>query len=271
MNKNYICIHQGYGDLFQNVGLINFYSQKCDKLYVFVLDENRRNVINAIFKNNDKISSVIPTFKTYQEVTHPRSCFLCMTNGSYLNCPRNHKYRCKYIKSKDYDGEIINIGCFKDSIKWENFRNNQLSFAHSFYSYNNIDLNVRFENFILFNDVVEEEQVYTDFVKKYGEKYILIHQDPSRNLLLNYKKVLNKNLPCINLNCISSTFVNYTKVIKNATEIHLIDSSWSVFIYLLSYKFLKNIPIFLNETYLTRNGRDTNIYKNPTFQNWNFY
>jgi hypothetical protein len=61
------------------------------------------------------------------------------------------------------------------------------------------------------------------------------------------------------------------KVLENAKEIHLIDSSWSVLIYLLSKNIITHIPVLLNETFFKRMGRDTGIYKNPSFNNWTFY
>ena len=150
-------------------------------------------------------------------------------------------------------------------------RVSKFSFAHSFYTYNNLDEHIRFKNFKIFNNKDEENNKYNDFIKKYGSNYILVHEDNDRNLKINKDKIKNKNLPIINLNKISNIFVDFIKIIKNASEIHLIDSSWSVFIYLLNYKDIKDIPIFLNESYFKLKGRDTNIYKNPSFSNWVFY
>jgi len=64
--------------------------------------------------------------------------------------------------------------------------------------------------------------------------------------------------------------IDYIKIIENAQEIHLIDSSWSVLIYLLSYNNL-NVKVFLNESDAKLINRDINIYKNPVFNNWTFY
>ena len=38
ITKVYICIHQGFGDLFNSIGIINYYSNLFDKIYVFLLD-----------------------------------------------------------------------------------------------------------------------------------------------------------------------------------------------------------------------------------------
>jgi hypothetical protein len=269
MNCN-IILHQGYGDLFNSIGLINYYSFKYDKLYIYLLDKSRLKLYNYIFKNNDKIVTIIPIFKNYDQVTHPQTCFNCMTSGQNGNNCRN-RVSCKYI-DYNFDGDIIKIGAFNEPIKWERFRKTQISFAHAFYTYTNIPTNIRFDYFALFNDKDTEFVIYEKFIKKYGTNYILIHEDVNRyGNIINKNKIINKALPIINLDRISDNFVDYIKVIKNANEIHLIDSSWSVFIYLLSNKEINNIPIFLNESYFINKGRDTNIYKNPTFPNWTFY
>lgn len=272
MKKCYIIIHQGFGDLFNSIGLINYYSTKYDYVTVFALDDARKIIIDAIYINNHKITSEIPILINYNESSHPNTCIICMCNGNINNCPRYNNLQCKFINYDYYkNADIIKIGSFNNYEQWENFRSKQLSFAHSFYLYNNINPEIRINNFELFNDKTIETNLYNDFITEYGNNYILIHEDNSRNLLIDKSKIINKNIPIINLDNKSKIFVDYTTIIKNAKEIHLIDSSWSVFIYLLSKNIITNIPVLLNETYFKNNGRDTGIYKNPSFNNWTFY
>ena len=185
-------------------------------------------------------------------------------------CPRITKEKCKLIDYTKYEGNIIKIGCFNNFGNWIIEMNKQQSFAHAFYSYQNLNENIRFNFFKLYNDKNKENIIYNNFINKYGKKYILIHEDINRNIYINKNKI-KQNIPIINLDNISLYFVDYLKVITNAYEIHLIDSSWSVFIYLLTYTKCKNIPIYLNETDTIIRDRTTNIYKNPTFSNWIFY
>jgi hypothetical protein len=62
--------------------------------------------------------------------------------------------------------------------------------------------------------------------------------------------------------------VDLIKIIENSKEIHLIDSSYSVLIYLLSFsnKKIAAIPKYLHT--LNRTERDIGIYANPCAQNW---
>lgn len=272
MTNCYIIIHQGIGDLFNSIGLINYYTDKYEKVYIFLLDNIRKNIYNEVFLNNNRVEFIIPDFINYNEDIYPSTCIICMTNRNSLNCPRINSEKCKYINYNKYNGDIIKIGSFNNFNKWQKYILTQQSFAHAFYTYNKLDLNIRFNYFQIFNNKEKENIVYEDFIKQYGNDYILVHEDEdiNRNYFIDKSKIINKNLPIINLNKISDCFVDYSKVIKNAKEIHLIDSSWSVLIYLLSYKEI-NTPVFLFESFFKKLDRDTGIYKNPTFLNWNFY
>ena len=62
-------------------------------------------------------------------------------------------------------------------------------------------------------------------------------------LIINPDKTKN----IINLNKISNIFFDYIKVLENAIEIHLLDSVWGTFIYMLDskYKLFQNKKIYL--------------------------
>jgi len=270
INQVNIIIHQGIGDIFNSIGLINYYSTIYKIVNIIALNELNKNIINSIFENNKNIKCIIPSFINYKHSEHPNTCIICMTNGQSSNCPRLPNQECKYIDYNKLNSKIIKIGSFNNYSQWEIFKNKQFSFSDAFYLYNNLNINYKLEYFKLNNNIETENDIYDKLINKYGLNYILIHEDNDRNYFINRNNISNINLPIINLNKISNNFVDYTKVLLNAKEIHLIDSSWSVFIYLLSYKKLKN-SIYLNETLAKNLGRDTNIYKNPTFSNWIFY
>jgi hypothetical protein len=259
--------HQGYGDLFNLVGLINYYSTIYSKINVIVLDSERLELLNEIFKFKNNIDIKIPIFKNYEQTIHPETCINCMNYGNTGNNCRN-KVKCKYI---NYNNSQVNIkiGSFNQIEKWFKFKESQFSFVHAFYNYLNLDPIIRINHFKLFNDKLLETSNYKKFISKYGVNYILTHQDLNRNLKLNIPNP--NNLPIINLDKISKLMVDYIEIIKHSKEIHLIDSSWSVLIYLLTPEYLSNIPIYLNQSLAIQNGRDINIYKNPTFNNWTFY
>lgn len=276
MDNCYILIHQGIADLFNSLGIINYYSNIYKNVFILLNNDffNNFKIMNEIFINKINVKPIIVELLDYEFITDSNineTCICCHTKWNIEKCPRFNNTKCKYINYKNYEGDIIKIGSFNDIVKWNSFLITQNCFANAFYTFNNLDYLIRFNYFELFNDTNKEDIIYNNFIEKYGNEYILIHEDINRNLLINKKMIINKNLPIINLNMISEYMVDYLKVIQNSKEIHLIDSSWAVFIYLLSYKIIKDIPVFLNETYFKNIGRDINIYKNPIFNNWLFY
>ena len=259
--------HQGYGDLFHSVGIINYFNSIYNIINIYVLDVNRLDLMSEIFKNNNNILVSIPNFKKYNEINHPNTCIRCMNYGKDGNNCRNNNI-CLYINYNNNQTNI-KIGSFNNISLWNQFLKKQFSFSDAFYNYLNLKSEIKYTHFKLYNNTELELDTYNKFINKYGKEYILIHEELKRNLVVN--KIKNNTLPIINLNNISKLIVDYITVLKHAKEIHLIDSSWSVLIYLLSYDQLKNIPIYMNDTLAKINGRDTNIYKNPIFDNWFFY
>lgn len=254
--------HQGYGDLFTNNGLCNYYSEKYDELIVFTHTESRKKVIETMYSDNDRINCVIP--KLHHNFDGNSTCINCMTNGNPNICPRDHIKKCEFIDYNDYsEYDNIKIGSFKNFKQWENFNRNNFSFSHSFYLYNNVPLNTRIEKFNIHRDYKKEDYNY-DLLGT--NDYTIIHEDNNRGILIDRKNIKNK---VYNLDGKSDIMIDQIKIIENASEIHLIDSSYSVLIYFLSFHNdkIKKIPKFL---YKHPNNRDYNIYREPIADNWNF-
>ncbi len=124
----------------------------------------------------------------------------------------------------------------------------------------------RINYFNINRDLNKEEIIYKNFCDINGCKYILYHN--SNNLItkeINNIIKNNNDLKFINLDNISSIFFDYIKVIQNSKEIYLIDSVWSVMIYLLSCKYFlfNNIKITV---YCKRNHY--NFYEQIKLDNW---
>jgi hypothetical protein len=271
--KATIIIHQGWADLFSNNGIINYYSNIYDELIIFTLDENRKKLLEFIFNNIKTIKIVIPKFHNIYDGIN--TCLNCITYGSSNCCPRDNYIKCKYIDYSDYnDYTNIKIGGFNNYNNWEKFRSDKysenISFSHCFYLYNNININDRINNFKIFRDNEIEKNNYINLINEIGDKYIVIHEDIERNIIINKNYIEDKNVKLYNLDKKSNNMVDQIKILENSEEIHLIDSNYSVLIYFLSFSndILKTKKIFLH-TYM-RNGRDILIYKNPSPNNWIF-
>ena len=278
--KATIIIHQGWADLFSNNGLLNYYANMYDELIIFTIDNNRKKLLEVVFKNNNKIKIEMPQItNNYNGID---TCLNCMTLGNSNCCPRDNHILCKYINYNNYKDnyENIKIGAFNNYNLWHIFKTNKylenISFSHCFYLYNNIDIYHRINNFKIHQNLEIENNNYnnyTNLINKIGDKYIVVHEDNDRGFIISNNLNNNtnnyNNLPIYNLDKKSIIMIDQISIIENAEELHLIDSSDSVLIYYLCFDNIKlqNKKIYL---YSVNQNRDLFIYKNPTYDNWIF-
>lgn len=249
--------HQGWADFFSLNSIFNIYSKKFDKIKIFVSDNQRKIFLKNCLFHLKNIDIEIPCLTNYQNCSK-QTCIKCHTYGCASICPRQIG-ACEYIDYTKYENyqEHIKIGAFNNYNEWERHRNSSISFSHAFYTYQDIDLYERISNFKIYHDKQKDLNLNTD--------YIVCHEDLERNIFLKKDKLL-KNIPIYNLDKKSNFLIDQIKILEESKEIHMIDSSYSVLVYYLSFHNdkIKNIPKFLH----TRPDRDIKIYENPTPKNW---
>lgn len=234
--------HQGWADIMNCLSLINYYSNIYDKIYLIIRNDSKllidyytSNIFNIIIlyedKNNLNIqnNAIEYTINKYNLPLY--SDFLSI---GYHDISRKdiYKNKFKYIDN-----------CF----------------VKGFYESYDIPYIIRINNFIFNRNYELEEETYNNFIELYGNKYILYHE-----VIENY----DQNIKIINLDKLSNIFFDFIKIIENAIEIHLLDSTWAVFIYLLDckYQLFNNKKIFL---YNKRGYRK--MFEDPVkLPNWKF-
>tara|TARA_B100000959_G_scaffold140146_1_gene147261 strand:+ start:1387 stop:2163 length:777 start_codon:yes stop_codon:yes gene_type:complete len=90
-----------------------------------------------------------------------------------------------------------------------------------FYEQFDIDYSKRFELTYWKRDYTNEEKVYNQLVKQ--KDYIFIHDDPHRNFIIP-EKYFSKKFQLIK-NSYEFSIFDYCKIIENAKEIHVMESS----------------------------------------------
>jgi hypothetical protein len=190
----------------------------------------------------------------------------------------------KYLLYLTNSINILRVGYFDYNYHYL-LKTSGLSPFDCFYLSKNLEPSVRYNNFKVPQEILNESKdVYSKFIEKYGNEYVLIHEDSGNNIingieypargnikLINRIFIKNKNLPIINLDRISTKIIDYYDVIINAKEIHLIDSSWSHYIYSINHlekEKMKNISISMH--FYCRDYKNDCLYTNPTHTNWNF-
>ena len=267
-NKATIIHHQGFGDLFTSNSLCIHYANKYEEIVILVSTESRLKVVQSMYRNIPNIRCELADVSTHYNGVD--SCLNCMTIGSPVRCPRGGS-KCIFVDySRFHDYNNLKIGCFDNYGQWSSFLSNKIklgsSFSHSFYDYHNISLNDRIKLFDISRDE-SENNLYEQIVSSLGKEYAVIHDDPNRGLGIPNVK---SNLPRYYLNSKSNNMIDQLKIIEQSKEVHMIDSSYSVLVYFLSFsnQNVKEIPKFLHT--LGRRDRDINIYRNPTPDSWTF-
>jgi hypothetical protein len=251
--------HQGVADFYSQVGLYNSIISKyfqLDESLILVESESNKKMSEHLFLN-----CKIDVANTTNEYNGIDTCLICHTTCRKNNCLRDNSKQPKFLDRKYYEGnnyKIHLLNSFYEYRKWEEFRKN-MSFNVAFYLYNNINK----LNLISRFDIVLPPQINIP-----DKEYIIYHDDPYRNIHIN-KNYFSKSINLyINLNQKSEIMIDCIELIKNAKEIHIVDSNYSVLIWLLchKYNFCRNIPIYLH-TY-PRPGRELNIYTHNLPKNW---
>lgn len=256
-NKATIITHQGWADFYSSNGLINHYAKLYEELVVFACDQKRKHMLTEMYLHIPNVKVAIPNTKERNDDNS--TCLICHTNLTKVTgpCPRESFQRCKFISYDQYTNyENIKIGAFKNFQQWIDHMAKSSSFAHAFYSFENLDPSIRISSFSV-ADVTQDKIPYT-------LPYVAVHDDPLRGFVIN----LDRSLLTYNLNMKSETMIDQIKLIENANAIHMIDSNYSVLIYLLSFhnNKIKHIPKYLHS--YTRTDRSLNIYTDPKPENW---
>jgi hypothetical protein len=103
---------------------------------------------------------------------------------------------------------------------------NAKSFDESFYLQNNLHFKSRWDDFFVQRDIKKENDLF-DYFNIKNDKYIFIHDDESRNYVID-ESIFNKyNLKIIRpIKGVTDNIFDYCKIIQNSVESHFIDSSF---------------------------------------------
>ena len=199
MNKIYIYHHLGLGDHIS-----------CNALVREIIKKNRKNIYYLFCKKNlyESIKFMYRDIKSLKLIT------IESDNGI-------EKYLSK-LKNKD---KILKIGLENHEKIYKKISSggNLVTYDMVFYKQMNVSYKKRFTHCYWKRNIKEENRVYKKLIKNPKKKYIFVHDDPSMNYNIN-KSFFNKDYVIIK-NDNKEIIFNMAKVIENATELHLMESS----------------------------------------------
>mgnify|MGYP003972576709 CR=1 FL=1 len=225
-NEAILYFHQGWTDIFNSLSLIKHYHIMYTVLHL-VMRKDSQKVIDFYIKD---FKNVVVHYIEKEILENMRLSKNIDGIFKLTNLDKNNIY-------------FIGIG-LHDTFRKDEFKNKYISeqkkysFEKCFYTSYDIPYTLRIYNFEFKRDFDLEESIYDRFINTYGSEYILYHE-----VIKNY----DKNKKIVNLNKSSEIFFDMIKVLENSIEIHLLDSVWGAFVYLLDakYRLFKNKKIFL--------------------------
>jgi len=254
--KNLIIIpHTEIGDAFVINGAIRHYSSIYDKIiYIckgvyyeqlsFMYSDNKNILVYPIYLGNEIYSEIVKYIPINEEM---------------INTFNN--YNIDFIPMK-YFKDIYSPHILSDT----KIKTNNDLINYPFFMYDELDLdpNIRYTKFKINRDYNRENELYNKLINIIGQDYVIIIDDKIRNFNIDIKYIENKHLPIFYLGNNSQNtndklneirdpqIVNNIKILKNAREIHTIESS----IYVLLDQMAINDNIYVH-AYL-RNGNIDN-------------
>lgn len=178
--------HLGLGDHFVCNGMINYLSKEYDLIYLPCKKHNF-NTIELLYSENSKVKVFKINSSEFEEIY--------------------------------YFSKFTNIPIFR--VGFENC--NIYEWNTSFYSQLSLDFSIRYSEFKLPKNIPNENDLYNLLAKN---EYCLVHRESSEG---KYELNIDKKYDVVEVSKENDPYgnlLNYVKLIKNAKEIHCINSSF---------------------------------------------
>jgi hypothetical protein len=203
--------HQGLGDHILCNAIYREYSKNYNRVFI-TIKQNYRRELSAMLKDISNIT------------------FLVMPNRRSWTSTRIIQFSARLFRIKVLGLGSYGINFFPPNIRFDN----------NFYDQACLPFILRWDSFKVNRDMEKENYLYQLLGCEKAD-YIFLHEDISRNFIIDRNKI-PKNINIIepNMNMNEFNLVDYSKVIENAKEIHVIESSFAAYIESLPL----DIPIY---------------------------
>lgn len=239
MKNGVLSFHQGWSDVINCLPLINYYARLYNNLTV-ISRSDKSNILEYYIKDKPNVTiHYTPTDDTDSiAIELSKDPTLDMLLHGFHDENRQDQYKKVFVQK--YFSVKPDIGILG------------IHFVKLFYELYDIPYITRIEDFNFTRDLNLEEKAYSSFLDECSTPYIVSHNG-QKHEYVDFN--LSNNLYNLNLNGRFKNIFSSIKILENASEIHLIDSIWAAFCYMLDCKFgiFKNIPIKLYP-YKTRSG-----------------
>lgn len=212
-------------------------------------------ILNALIRElvsakSDVIFTLFVKSRNYESV---KFMFSDLKNFTFCVVSSDDEVLC--ILNSVSNSNIIKIG-FNDVTN---------DFDKFFYKQFNLPFSKRFNKDILNRDFISEDTLFKQLNLE-GKEYIFVHDDITRDLIIDDKSISNKDMQIIRPH-ITNTIFDWCKVLENAVEIHCMCSSFKALVdsmqltspKLFYHHSLSNLNGPRNETFTSSNLKWTII------------
>jgi hypothetical protein len=211
MKTGLVYFHQGWSDIINCFSLINHYSENYDKIYLLMRD-GAKEFIDFYIKGLKNVEVL------------------------YFNIHELDSYQCFNKINIDENIDLLFHGVH-DKFRNDKYKNSFKVIGHfvkCLYTCYDIEYINRI-NLFKFERDFENENIFYENIKTFDKEYIVYHENVDTNALVKFDK--DDNFEYINLNGITNNFFHTIKLLENSKELHLTDSLWAAFCYLLDAKY----------------------------------
>jgi hypothetical protein len=253
----YVLGHQGWTDFLSQFGLYVHYAKPSG--VVLVVDPDQLPFVRRLTLGTSLTAELLDWTEEGTGV-----CVLCHQRGHPVRCPRTGTCRCRY-PSPRY-GAIQGLCVFDDPDRWAAVHSQTLdqgkSFVEAFYAYHGLPLETFWQNFTVMRTPDEELPIPVPL------PYLAYHEQPNVRV-----SGLRKDLQQVSLDRLCLDFFGCLRILEGATELHFVQSSYCMFVYLLQLKFglFASTPIFVHAS--ARHNATTDykhLHRHPHLPNWTF-
>lgn len=251
MSEATILFHQGFTDILNHLSILSYYQKLFSKITVIIRKDAigilehyllglglgsssvsnveligvEKSGLDSLFGNPD-------TTKLFLEIHNLEKTYLLFFG--FFDRFRSDSYQNAF-------GRTMHKGTF---------------FCEAFYKAYNIPYSLRTDAFKYDRSSLQiqtiEKSRFNQFCLKHSidqtkpYDYVLYHEDIDNKITLTFANESNKS-SAININKFSDSFFDCLKILENAKELHLMDSSWACLLYLFDtkYSIMNNKPVYL--------------------------
>ena len=227
MKKGLLYFQQGYTDIINQLPLINYYLTKYEYLTI-IARKSAKPIYDFYLKNKRNVEIYYPDFELKSK----------SPSGFYDRFDKN-EYDYLLHGKLDYN-------------RYDKYKNIFMStpfddhWGKKYYTCYDIDYMNKVKYFEFERNVELEYKCYLKFVdQNTNNDYVLYHDNLLGDSTISFNK--KENIKYINLNGMGMEMFHMIRILQNSKEIHLVDSMWASFCYMIDakYQLLKNVPIFI--------------------------